>query len=250
MTTVILTNQQIELEVQITSIKNLFDIVNTYFEYQYKSISLTHNNVILDDMYPLSFYNIQNFDVILVSEKLDKYEIEEMDILLYSSPYVLINIGNYKTRALIDSGASCSVMSSSFAKSFGIINNTNTFLKSKMTGIGTASSSGVIHNIVCKINDVMITQVSFRVMESDENLLILGMDWLIKNHCKIDFIKRTIQCNDITLNFLNENDIKTYKMLVLNDTNFGENKQINEMIHYEQAIELVQTNNCTIGVED
>ena len=68
-------------------------------------------------------------------------------------------------------------------------------------------------------------------------LSILGMDWLIKNHCKMDFINRTIQCNDHTLNFLNENEMVTYKNLVsdaivLNNFNL-ENKQFNE-VKYDQ----------------
>jgi hypothetical protein len=42
------------------------------------------------------------------------------------------------------------------------------------------------------------------------------MDWLTKNHCKMDFIARTVQCENHMLYFLNENDMQKYKHLVEN----------------------------------
>jgi predicted aspartyl protease len=251
MLTLILTNEQVEFEVQVTSIENLFEVAKSYFEYQYENIALTHNGVVLNTKNDLNFFGIGQYDFIFVGEAVNKFDMEELDALNYSSPYVLATIGDLNIGALVDTGATTSVITKKLARVLNILDDTNTFLKGSMTGLGKVSSMGVIHNINMKINNTMVTSVSLRVMDDENsNMLILGMGWLNKNNCIIDITKRTMQCNGHTLQFLNEGEMETYKNVVSNKNNIsGDNKKeplINENDYaqfvgnndYEQLVDV------------
>lgn len=222
MTTVFLTNGEFEIEIKVSNTDELFEIAKAYFEYQYPSLSLSFNNITLNKSKPLSFYNLHDNDIIMISNAQEHYEVEEMDMLQYMSPFILASNGTHFFKVLIDTGAQRSVIGKNIAQKLNLLNDVNKRLQQNLTGIGgTIQSDGIIHNTAFDLGNGLMAQVSLTVMDCDN--FIFGMDFLTKNHCKIDIIGRTLEFNGHTISFLNELDIEKYKEVVPID---GEQKDV------------------------
>jgi hypothetical protein len=217
MTTIFLTNGEFEIEIQVTNTDELIEMAKAYFEYQYPSLSLSVNNITLNKSKSLSFYNITDNDVILISNAQENYEIEEMDMLHYTSPHILASNGTHFFKVLIDTGAQKSIIGKNIAQKLNLLNDVNTKLQQKLIGVGgTVQSDGVIHNTAFNLGNGLMVQVSLTVVEHDD--FIFGMDFLTKNHCKIDIIGRTLEFNGHIIPFMNELDMQKYKDVIQIDS--------------------------------
>lgn len=238
MTTIFLTNGEFEIEIKVTNTDELFEMAKAYFEYQYPSLSLSFNNITLNKSKSLSFYNITDNDVILISNAQENYEIEDMDMLHYTSPHILASNGTHFFKVLIDTGAQKSIIGKNIAQKLNLLNDVNKRLQSKLVGVGgTVQSDGVIHNIPFNLGNGLMAQVSLTVMDADN--FIFGMDFLTKNHCKIDIMGRTLEFNGNIIPFMNELDMQKYKDVIqIDGTENKEPMQDMKVEHKESEMKV------------
>jgi len=219
MTTVTLSDTFNEYSLCLNTMDDLYNMTNNLFPGYCNDFEITHNTITLDKNKPLKYYNICNNDILIITNKRNQWEIEDMDMLSYTHLYILASIDNYDVGVMIDSGASLSVISIKFVNALGLTNKINSNIKYTMHGVGRAKCLGVIHNLTLKLNNLLVTQVSLNVIDTDDNIFLFGLDVLNKNRCVIDVSNKTLTMNEIKLNFLNELDVKKYKNPINNNDN-------------------------------
>ncbi len=217
MTTIILTDTINEFTLCVTSVNDLYDMAIDAYPYFYGKFNISYNDVVLDKNKPLKFYNIDDNDILLIHDKHNQDEIEEIDMLRYTLLHVLVTIDNYDVSVIIDSGASLSVISSKYVETLGLANKINSNINYTMKGVGTAKCLGVIHNLTMKINNKILAQISLNVIDSNENIFLFGLDVLNKNSCIIDVCKKKLHWDNKILDMLNENDVIKYKNPIVNN---------------------------------
>lgn len=204
----------------VNTIEDVYTQASNIFNYYDNGVDVLLNDVILDINKTFEFYGIGNNDMLLVTEKKQMYEIEDMDILNYTHLYLLCEIENYNVSVMIDSGATMSVVSHKIISTLGLDNKINKKFNYTMRGIGQSECIGIIHNLTIKINNI-ITQVSLHVIEDGEkgNTILFGLDVLNKHKCIIDIPNRLLHWNDNILKCLNETDVAKYRKPVYGKNN-------------------------------
>lgn len=122
---------------------------------------------------------------------------EEILPMLYSSPSINIKIiiENREYIALIDTGATCNVLSKKIVKDCGLNDYLDTRYKGVARGIGTSKIEGVIPYLNIKIEDYECP-CKFSVLDSENVDIILGQSFMMYYKVKMDFENRTLQISD------------------------------------------------------
>ncbi len=217
MTTILLSDTFDDFNLCVISIKELYDMASGIFTYFNGDFNISHNGIVLDQNKSLKYYNIIDNEMLLINNKHNQDEIEDLDMLPYTLLHVLATIDNYDIAVIIDSGASLSAISSKHVATLGLTNKINSNISYTMRGVGTAKCLGVIHNLTMKINNTLLTQISLNVIDSNDDILLFGLDVLNKNNCIIDVGNRKFHWNNAILNLLNENDVIKYKNPIINN---------------------------------
>jgi len=132
------------------------------------------------------------------------------DHVRYDALYIHITINNKLYKALIDTGSTRCSISISIVENLDIahmIDRENIIMIAGI--IGRRRSLGRIQNYPILIDNKCTMMISFDVINMDDyDLFILGLDFLVKYSCKIDFEANNIIISGYPINFLNTMEIE------------------------------------------
>mmetsp|Transcript_37841 Transcript_37841/g.55724 ORF Transcript_37841/g.55724 Transcript_37841/m.55724 type:complete len:286 (+) Transcript_37841:67-924(+) len=94
-------------------------------------------------------------------------------------------IGEICVEMMVDSGAQSSVISLPLARQLGLGSRIDTRERGVAAGVGTASITGKIRNVICYLGEVEF-DLDFIVLDVNDRLLLLGLDLLRRYKCIID----------------------------------------------------------------
>jgi hypothetical protein len=124
----------------------------------------------------------------------------------YSLCYVRGYVSGFVVKIMLDSGAQTSVMSSSIVSLLGIGDKIDTRYRGQARGVGTSTITGCIIGLEFQMNHLNV-QNNFKVMEMDDHMILLGMDFLTHHDCVLDIRGKKLIMDNNTIPFLNEYEI-------------------------------------------
>lgn len=205
-------NEQI-VSVQINHLNELHNIIHDIFNIKpYKQL-IKFNDQIIDTQYNFSTYNIQNNDMLIIEKDIneDYYNMAQESMLDNSLLHILLEVNGFQYACIIDTGAQLSVMSQKMAETLKIDHLIDKTFAGIAKGVGSAKILGNIFNVKAKINQIQF-QLNFKVIENDEYLVLLGLDFLLSKCDTINLKNRSIIINNKPVKFLNEMEIQNYKI--------------------------------------
>ena len=126
--------------------------------------------------------------------------------------YINVEINNYKTAALIDTGAQSTFMSLDLCMKCGLMNLVDKRFQGIARGVGSSRIVGVIHAAQIKImNKAIATKIN--VIENNEVGFVFGLDSLRTHRCNVDLKQNGLVFPDIgiTAKFLSDGEINRMK---------------------------------------
>jgi hypothetical protein len=211
--------------INITYLNELSNLVTLYFGINPSKQILKYNGSQIDITQSIKKYNIMDGDLISI-ESIDNDALAntnnsvvddlENSYLTHSAIYINVSLGDYKFRAMLDSGAQPNVLSREMAKFLGIDNLIDNRVQGTATGVGSCKIEGCIQDCTIQVGNLKIP-VNFKIaqIELDPHLVLLGLDFLINYQCSMDFATRTLRMgekyNYESIRFLNELQIDEYK---------------------------------------
>lgn len=137
--------------------------------------------------------------------------------------YVTMKINNVPIIAFIDSGAEKSLLSSKFLSVLNLDKTLDTRFKGEARGVGTGEIKGRLHHVMLNFGDEYLSH-SLTVLDSLPSPILIGIDFMKKYRCIIDFQENSFKINDlgIELPFLNEAQINKYNNRQLTQEEYGE----------------------------
>lgn len=137
----------------------------------------------------------------------------------YSLCYIKCTYNNVSLKVVIDSGAQISVMASSLLPILGLEYKIDKNYRGTAMGVGTSNILGKIFEVDFECGNYTLTS-NFSVMEMKENMILLGLDFLVNNECVIDIKNKELLIGDHTkIKFLNEGEIDELRIPVVNKIN-------------------------------
>lgn len=106
--------------------------------------------------------------------------------------FVELWINNVSFKALVDTGAQMSVISSVILKQCGLFHLLDTRFKTMALGVGSAPVLGRVHAAQIRIGEHLLVMCTFHVVDSIPHV-ILGLDMLRRHGAVIDVGKRTLK---------------------------------------------------------
>lgn len=129
-----------------------------------------------------------------------------MDFVAYTHPYITGTINDYRFNIIVDSGAQASVVSNRVVEVLKIEHLIDRSKQGVIKGVGQSNMIGLTMLDV-KINNNIFLPVCASVIDTEDFLFLLGLDFLYSHDCKMDFKNRTMQIFDQEIKFLNELEI-------------------------------------------
>ncbi|GMT06030.1 hypothetical protein PENTCL1PPCAC_28204, partial [Pristionchus entomophagus] len=126
--------------------------------------------------------------------------------------YVKITINGVSTIALVDTGATSSLLSLSFSKTAHLERSVDTRQPVRVRGIGgTEPTTGTIWICFFVINDTDF-DTKLWVWERKTYDVLIGLDFLRRHKCTIDLIRNRLIFNDqMHVSFLSEAEIDDWE---------------------------------------
>lgn len=134
--------------------------------------------------------------------------------ITYSLCYLKGVYNNMKFRVFIDTGAQVSVISSSMLPALQLETKVNKSYVGKAHGVGQSNILGKIIGLEISIGGMIFIN-NYSVLESNEQLVLLGMDFLTHYECELSIKNRSIMIDSQKLTFLNEGEIDELEIPVL-----------------------------------
>jgi hypothetical protein len=125
--------------------------------------------------------------------------------------HILLEVNNFQFACILDTGAQSSVISLRTAETLKIAHLIDKTFSGVAKGVGSAKILGNLFNVKAKINQSNFN-LNFRVIETDEQLILLGLDFLLSKCNSIDLKKKLIIVNNTPIKFLNEMEIQNLKI--------------------------------------
>lgn len=122
--------------------------------------------------------------------------------------YVTMKINNIPIIAFVDSGAEKSLLSSKFLEVLDLHRLLDTRFKGQARGVGTGEIKGRLHHVMLQFDNQFLSH-SLTVLDNLPSPILIGIDFMKKYRCIIDFQENCFKINDlgIELPFLNEAQI-------------------------------------------
>jgi hypothetical protein len=131
------------------------------------------------------------------------------DIISYTHPYINGSIDDYQFNIIIDSGAQVSMFSSNIVQVLGLEHLIDKSTRCVIKGVGQQNMVGSIQ-INLKVCSIFIP-LTVTIIDTDDYLFLVGLDFLYSHNCQMDFKNRCIQILDNNIKFLNEIEIQNSK---------------------------------------
>jgi len=209
--------------INITHLNQLTDHASVYFGIEPSKQILKYNGIDIDITQPIEKYNIVNGDLITVESIINPNitnhnnsmndDLEDL-YLTHSAIYIGVSYGDFKFRAMLDSGAQPNIISHEMAKILGLDHLIDTRIQGTAKGVGSCKIEGCIQNCIMQIGNLKIP-MDFKIaqIELDPYLVLFGLDFLINHQCNMDFSSRILKMgkNNFETRFLNELEIDQYK---------------------------------------
>jgi hypothetical protein len=205
-------NEQI-IPIQINNLNELNNIIYDLFNIKpYKQV-IKFNNKIINTQNDISFYNLQNNDMLIIEKDINEeyFDMAQSSMLDNSLLHLLLEVNNFQFACILDTGAQASVISLRTAETLKIAHLIDKTFSGVAKGVGSAKILGNIFNVKAKINQSNFN-LNFRVIETDEQLILLGLDFLLSKCDSIDLKKKLIIVNNTPIKFLNEMEIQNFKI--------------------------------------
>ncbi|XBW36156.1 hypothetical protein QEN19_001736 [Hanseniaspora menglaensis] len=198
------------------------------------------------------FYNKNFVDILKNNEALTKaahlFKIHEQYTHAYTYDpesfttscmlYVAMKINNVPIIAFVDSGAEKSLLSSQFLEVLDLEKYLDKRFKGQARGVGTGEINGRLHHVMLQFGNEFLSH-SLTVLESLPSPILIGIDFMKKYRCIIDFQENCFKINDlgIELPFLNEPQIAKFNNRQLKI------EEYNEIIDENQTFKKMKLEN-------
>jgi hypothetical protein len=201
------------ISVTITQLNELHNIIYKSFNLKPYEQVIKLNEQIINTQNDISFYNLQNNDILLIEQNIneDYYTMAQESMLDNSLLHILVEINRFQYACILDTGAQLSVMSLRTAQTLKIDHLIDKTFSGVAKGVGSANILGNIFNVKAKINQSEF-HINFKVIEHDEHLVLLGLDFLLSKCDSINLKNHSININSKPIQFLNEMEIQNYKV--------------------------------------
>lgn len=189
------------VKVTISDLVDIHDMIYAYFNLPKSKQLIKYNNQIIHTSNDFNCYDIINGSIINILKKESIDELYNFNGTL-NMLHLKIIINGYNYKALIDSGSQISAISEELIDKFNISNSFVRTMSEKVIGVGSSEIIGKV-NCDLTINDFSINHL-FKVIKSHVDILIIGLDFLYKYDCQIDFRTRSMTIYGKDYKFLSE----------------------------------------------
>lgn len=137
--------------------------------------------------------------------------------------YIPIKINNVPILAFVDSGAEKSILSSDFLEGLKLDKMLDKRFVGQARGVGTGNITGRLHHVMFTFDNEFLPH-SLTVLESLGSAVLIGLDFMRKYKCIIDFNTNSFKITglDVELKFLNEGQVERYSNKILTEEEFNE----------------------------
>lgn len=137
--------------------------------------------------------------------------------------YIPIKINNVPIVAFVDSGAEKSILSSDFLEGLKLDKMLDKRFVGQARGVGTGNITGRLHHVMFTFDNEFLPH-SLTVLESLGSAVLIGLDFMRKYKCIIDFNTNSFKITglDVELKFLNEGQVERYSNKILTDEEFND----------------------------
>lgn len=132
------------------------------------------------------------------------------NIIAYTHPYIQGLVDDYQFNIIIDSGAQVSMFSNKIVEILGLEHLIDKSRRGIIKGVGQQNMVGSIQ-INLKVGNIFIP-LNVTIIDSDDFLFLVGLDFLYSHDCQMDFKNRSIKIFDNEIKFLNEMEIQDGKI--------------------------------------
>lgn len=137
--------------------------------------------------------------------------------------YIPIKINNVPILAFVDSGAEKSILSSDFLEGLKLDKMLDKRFVGQARGVGTGNITGRLHHVMFTFDNEFLPH-SLTVLESLGSAVLIGLDFMRKYKCIIDFNTNSFKITglDVELKFLNEGQVERHSNKILTEEEFNE----------------------------
>lgn len=205
----------------INEITDLICFGEIYFGIENEKQQFLYNNKEINLNGSLETYDISQDSLIIIKENIENniYEknledLKNQALISYTLLHLEGQYNEFSFKLMLDSGAQVSIISTFMANLLGLTENIDRTMRGVAQGVGSETKIlGCCYGVNIKINN-NIFPINFKILDNelDKYLVILGLDFLNSNKCKIDFEGRTITINKEINKLLNEQEIDDLKI--------------------------------------